>query len=183
MKHSSASDLHNKAPSSIALEDHYGIVYVYLATASGIYILSGDSYSFLDFPYRTSFPSFYSFLSLSTTSMADLTILSPLPLVPLHPSLQASRPSLFRNYVPGASTSRVNLSSSPEQIPSSKSRTRARNSSSDTETTEGTDGSHGRNDDHDEGRGEGDTAQDQVESPTSYTYNDTRNPTPTWDIG
>ncbi|KAK7438579.1 hypothetical protein VKT23_017914 [Stygiomarasmius scandens] len=115
--------------------------------------------------------------------MADLTILSPLPLVPLHPSMQASRPSLFRNYVPGASTSRVNLSSSPEQIPSSKSRTRARNSSSDTETTEGTDGSHGRNDDHDEERGEGDTAQNQVESPTSYTYNDTRNPTPTWDIG
>ncbi|THU80700.1 hypothetical protein K435DRAFT_874116 [Dendrothele bispora CBS 962.96] len=121
--------------------------------------------------------------------MADLTILRPVPIAPLHPSLQASRPSLFKNYMPGASTSRLRFSSSPDKIPSSRSRTRTRNTSSDTEATEETDSSRTRIDDYEEGE-EGDTssaydAQDRVESPTSFTtqYNDTRNPNPTWDIG
>jgi hypothetical protein len=47
-------------------------------------------------------------LSLLTTTMADLTVLSPAP-SPLYPLASASRSSIFSNYVPGASTSKVNL--------------------------------------------------------------------------
>ncbi|THV00414.1 hypothetical protein K435DRAFT_854761 [Dendrothele bispora CBS 962.96] len=94
--------------------------------------------------------------------MADLTNLRPVPITPLHPSLQASRPLLLKNYMPGVSTSH------------------------DTEAAEETDSSRTRIDDYEEGE-EGDTssaydAQDRVESFTTQ-YNDTRNPNPTWDIG
>ncbi|KAK7047791.1 hypothetical protein VNI00_006119 [Paramarasmius palmivorus] len=49
--------------------------------------------------------------------MADLTVLSPLP-VPLYPSLPAaSRSSLFKTFIPGASSSRFSLTSFATDLP------------------------------------------------------------------
>ncbi|ESK88627.1 hypothetical protein Moror_3081 [Moniliophthora roreri MCA 2997] len=55
--------------------------------------------------------------------MADLTVLSPLP-VPLYPSLPgASRSSLFKTFIPGASSSRFSLTSLATDLPFTSPRT------------------------------------------------------------
>ncbi|KAF5368058.1 hypothetical protein D9758_004473 [Tetrapyrgos nigripes] len=93
---------------------------------------------------------------------------------------KGSRPSLFRNYVPGASSSRVNLSSSPEHIPS---RPRTRQGSSDTEMTDDSDESQSQSD-HDGAEVDSSSVKDaHVDSPTSHTPNPHYTRNVNWDIG